>query len=82
MKPSGKKMIGQSDQLFNTKLQIYTFMKASILILALLVSVVPVLANGPGLPGGDPDVPIDTGIYFLMALGLIYGLRTIRRNNQ
>jgi hypothetical protein len=57
-------------------------MKPSILIVTLLIMVIPALANGPGLPGGDPDVPIDTGIYFLMALALFYGIRTIKRNNQ
>ncbi len=57
-------------------------MKIPILTTALLFCVAPVFANGPGLPGGDPDVPIDTGMYFFMALLLFFGLRAIRRKNE
>ncbi|MEJ2883353.1 hypothetical protein [Pedobacter sp. GR22-6] len=33
----------------------------------------------PGLPGGDPDVPLDGALLLiLMIAGAIYGLRKIR----
>jgi hypothetical protein len=41
-------------------------------------------ANGngdPGLPGGDPDLPeapLDSGLYFLIAIVLIYGIYKIK----
>ncbi len=35
-------------------------------------------AQSPGLPGGDPDVPVDGGISLLIAAGVIYGVRKIR----
>ena len=31
----------------------------------------------PGDPGGDPDVPIDGGIGFLLAAGALYGVKRI-----
>ncbi len=31
----------------------------------------------PGDPGGDPDVPIDGGIGFLLAAGALYGAKRI-----
>jgi len=57
-------------------------MKQSILTLVLTLLVLPILAQGPGLPGGDPDepVPIDGGMYLLMAAGIFYGIKSIRRN--
>jgi hypothetical protein len=40
-----------------------------------------VTGNGdPGLPGGDPDLPeapLDSGLYFLIAIVLIYGIYKI-----
>ena len=37
-------------------------------------------AQDPGLPGGDPDtpVPIDGGLFALLAAGLGYGLKKMR----
>ena len=35
----------------------------------------------PGLPGGDPDLPdapLDSGVYGLVAIALIYGLYKMR----
>ena len=37
-------------------------------------------ADGPGDPGGDPDVPetpLDGGIWILMIVLLIYGIRKL-----
>ncbi len=57
-------------------------MKRSIFILALVILISPVMAGDPGVPGGDPDepVPIDGAMYVLMATGLFFGLRSIKRN--
>lgn len=37
--------------------------------------------DDPGMPGGDPDLPetpLDSGLYFLIIIALIYGLWRIR----
>ena len=37
--------------------------------------------DDPGLPGGDPDLPdapLDSGVYGLVAVALIYGLYKMR----
>lgn len=60
-------------------------MKAFTFIMAMMMLAVTTMAqdSGPGLPGGDPDepVPIDGGMYLLMAAGIFYGLKTIKRRN-
>lgn len=38
-----------------------------------------VKGNDPGLPGDDPDVPIDGGVSLLLAAGAVYGLKKIRQ---
>jgi len=35
--------------------------------------------SDPGLPGGDPDVPIDHGLLFLLVAAVIYGCYKIRK---
>jgi hypothetical protein len=57
-------------------------MKRIMLIVSLIMVVVPVVAQGlgPGLPGDDPDVPIDGGMYVLMAAGILYGIRSIKKS--
>lgn len=57
-------------------------MKRFILMLVLTLMVLPILAQGPGLPGGDPDepVPVDGAMYLLMAAGIFYGIKSIKRN--
>jgi len=40
-----------------------------------------VLQEGnPGLPGGDPDAPIDQGLLFLLLLAAIYGCYKIKKS--
>ncbi|MEJ5961505.1 PID-CTERM protein-sorting domain-containing protein [Pedobacter immunditicola] len=60
-------------------------MKALTFILIMMLLAMNTLAQdpGPGFPGGDPDepVPIDGGMYLLMAAGIFYGLKTIKRRN-
>ena len=43
-------------------------------LVLIIVCAVPVLASaqGPGDPGGDPDVPIDGGLSLLLAAGVGY----------
>jgi len=60
-------------------------MKAFTLTLVMMMLAITTIAQppGPGMPGGDPDepVPIDGGMYVLMAAGIFYGLKTIKRRN-
>ncbi|MNK31198.1 hypothetical protein D3C87_496250 [compost metagenome] len=35
--------------------------------------------DDPGLPGGDPDVPVDGGVAALLVAGVVYGIRKIRQ---
>jgi hypothetical protein len=48
----------------------------------MMLLVTQINASGdPGLPGGDPDLPdapLDTGIYFLLVIVLIYGMYKIK----
>lgn len=39
-------------------------------------------ADDPGLPGGDPDVPIDGGTLILLAAGVYYGVKKIRNKKE
>ncbi|MHA4894352.1 PID-CTERM protein-sorting domain-containing protein [Pedobacter sp. PWIIR3] len=32
----------------------------------------------PGLPGGDPDVPLDGGVTLMLLAGACYGVKKIR----
>lgn len=36
----------------------------------------------PGMPGGDPDVPIDGGISLLLLAGSAYGIKKIKDANR
>ncbi len=55
-------------------------LKAAFLLLFLLVTALPLLAQGPGGdPEGDPDlVPVDGGLGFLLAAGVGYGVKKMR----
>ncbi|MEJ7560298.1 MAG: hypothetical protein WKF66_18460 [Pedobacter sp.] len=44
----------------------------------LILSISKARADDPGLPGGDPDVPIDGGIVLLILAGAYYGVKRIR----
>lgn len=37
--------------------------------------------DDPGLPGGDPDVPLDGGITFLLAAGAAYGVKWLKERD-
>jgi hypothetical protein len=37
---------------------------------------------GPGNPGGDPDVPIDGGLSYLIAGGILYGVHRLRKSRK
>ena len=50
-----------------------------ILVLLIFFSVIATAqSNGPGLPGDDPDVPVDGGVGFLIAAGIVFGVKKIR----
>ena len=36
-------------------------------------------ADDPGLPGTDPDVPVDGGVAALLVAGVVYGIRKIKQ---
>ena len=47
----------------------------------LIVLFSPILLNAqPSDPGSDPDVPIDGGLSVLLAAGVGYGIRELRKN--
>ncbi|RZK81884.1 MAG: hypothetical protein EOO92_03750 [Pedobacter sp.] len=55
-------------------------MKLYFITIALLFCSVSLAAqyDDPGLPGGDPDVPIDGGVALLLLAGTAYGIKKIR----
>lgn len=54
-------------------------MKKILLILILGLYINRVMGQiDPGLPGGDPDVPIDGGLLLLLGAGAVYGVQKIR----
>ncbi|WP_214229007.1 PID-CTERM protein-sorting domain-containing protein [Pedobacter sp. B4-66] len=50
-----------------------------IILLILLNSTAMAQGDDPGLPGNDPDVPLDGGISLLLAAGAVYGIKKIRQ---
>ncbi|MGY4385315.1 hypothetical protein ACVWYN_002353 [Pedobacter sp. UYP24] len=38
--------------------------------------------SDPGLPGGDPDVPLDGGVTLLLIAGVCYGIKRIKESKQ
>lgn len=38
--------------------------------------------DDPGLPGDDPDLPIDGGVTVLLIAGAIYGLKKINQQRE
>lgn len=58
-------------------------MKYSLIFLLLgYLLTAAVRADDPGLPGEDPDVPLDGGVTFLMLAGAVYGVKWIRDRNK
>ncbi|PTT00686.1 hypothetical protein DBR11_09415 [Pedobacter sp. HMWF019] len=57
-------------------------MKKLFLIIYLVSVVHSAIAEDPGLPGGDPDVPIDGGTLMFLAAGLAYGARSLKKRNE
>jgi hypothetical protein len=64
------------------KLNIKRFFTFKVLIL-ILVLFIPALSHADPLvpedPGSDPDVPIDGGLSVLLAAGVGYGVRELRK---
>ncbi|HKG06794.1 MAG TPA: hypothetical protein VKB19_10075 [Pedobacter sp.] len=56
--------------------------KYALLIVVLLLNLGTNAQDDPGLPGGDPDVPIDGGVALLLIAGAAYGLKKIKGINQ
>ena len=52
---------------------------ALLILLIVLSNTAMALGDDPGLPGGDPDVPLDGGISLLLAAGAVYGIKKIRQ---
>ncbi|WP_316811246.1 PID-CTERM protein-sorting domain-containing protein [Pedobacter heparinus] len=55
------------------------------LLLVLMLHVTCLWAMGtddPGLPGDDPDLPIDGGVAALLLAGAAYGLRKINQQKE
>lgn len=71
--------------LANKALKGFSIMVSNPLVWALFVIVfmsAPLAAQG--LPGGDPDVPVDGGIVTVVGGAVLFGLRQLRkeRNND
>jgi hypothetical protein len=64
------------------KLNIKCFFTFKVLIL-ILVLFIPALSHADPLvpedPGSDPDVPIDGGLSVLLAAGVGYGIKELRK---
>nr|WP_294870653.1 hypothetical protein [uncultured Pedobacter sp.] len=52
---------------------------AFIIMLIILNATAMAKADDPGLPGDDPDVPLDGGVSLLLAAGAVYGIKKIRQ---
>ncbi|MEK0440844.1 MAG: hypothetical protein RLZZ504_1760 [Bacteroidota bacterium] len=50
------------------------------LVVLSLLSAAPVF--GQGLPGGDPDVPVDGGIVTVVGGAIYYGMRQLRKGTD
>ena len=50
------------------------------LVVLSLLSAAPVL--GQGLPGSDPDVPVDGGIVTVVGGAIYYGMRQLRKGTD
>jgi hypothetical protein len=59
-------------------------MKKYALIICLFLITVNVNARqgDPGMPGGDPDVPLDGGAGLLLLAGAAYGIKKIKDANR
>jgi hypothetical protein len=59
-------------------------MKKYTLIICLFLMIMNANARqgDPGMPGGDPDVPIDGGVGLLLLAGAAYGVKKIRDLTQ
>jgi hypothetical protein len=55
-------------------------MKKYTLIICLFLTTMNAYARqgDPGMPGGDPDVPVDGGIGLLLLAGAAYGVKKIK----
>jgi hypothetical protein len=49
-----------------------------LLLIAFIFTAGTTSADDPGLPGGDPDVPLDGGIIVLLIAGAVYGVKKFR----
>jgi len=57
-------------------------MKKYALVIALLfINIQANAHDDPGLPGDDPDVPLDGGMLLLLLAGAAYGSRKVRALN-
>lgn len=64
-------------------------MQSNFLLMQLLSSMLLIqgLGDDPGMPGGDPDLPpdlpetpLDSGVYLLIIIALLYGIWRIRKD--
>jgi len=52
--------------------------KAKLIVVLLMLQMTAFAQGNPGLPDGDPDVPIDGGMVALLVAGAAYGVKKIR----
>lgn len=51
-----------------------------VLLMPAAMLTMAVQMGDPGLPGEDPDLPVDGGISLLLIAGAVYGLRKINQS--
>ncbi len=57
--------------------------KEIVLYVVGILLLLPLLGlSQPGGPGGDPDIPIDAGIGFLIAAGAAFGIKKVYDFNK
>jgi hypothetical protein len=64
-------------QLFN----VYTHLLSKVKLINIILLQGGPGFDDPGMPGGDPDVPetpLDSGLYVLIVIALVYGVWRIR----
>jgi len=62
-------------------MKIKKYLPALVLLTFQLVIQIPKARadDDPGVPGGDPDVPLDGGIGILLAAGALYGFKKLKK---
>jgi hypothetical protein len=53
-----------------------------IMVLVVLLAVIPAIAQPPSLPGDPTSAPVDGGLSLLVAGGIGYGVKKLRKKKK